>query len=71
MKKVNNYIRSGLLVYVIWAFSKRFFQLPEFINGFLLGLAIVLMLSGGYIENHDINKLKNYKRNILIKLRNR
>lgn len=70
MRKLNNYIRSGLLIYVICLFLKHFFQLPEFFNGFFLGLAIVLMLWGGYIENRDINKLKNFKRKIFIKLRN-
>ncbi len=70
MRKLNNYIRTGLLIYVFWLFSKQFFQLPEVLNGFCSGLAIALMLWGGYIENHDINKLKNFKRKIFMKLRN-
>ena len=70
MRKLNRYIRSGLLIYVLWLFLKQFFQLPEFLNGFSSGLAIALMLWGGYIENYDTNKLKTFKKNIFRKLRN-
>ena len=70
MRKLNNYIRTGLLTYVFWLFSKQFFQLSEFLNGFCSGLAIALILWGAYIENHNINKLKNFKRKIFMKLRN-
>jgi len=70
MRKLNNYIRTGLLIYVFWLFSKQFFQLPEFLNGFCSGLAIALMLWGRYIKNHDVSRLKNFKRRIFMKLRN-
>lgn len=70
MRKLNNYIRTGLLIFVLWLVFKEFFQLPELLNGFCSGAAIALMLWGGYIENHDINKLKNFKRKIFIKFRN-
>lgn len=70
MRKLNNYIRNGLLIYVFSTVSKEFFQLPEFVNGFCVGLSIVLLLLGAYRENHNINKLKNFKRNIFMKLRN-
>ena len=70
MRKLNNYIRNGLLIFVLWLLFKEFFQLPEFLNGFCSGAAIALILWGGYIENNNINKLKNFKRKIFIKLRN-
>ncbi len=70
MRKLNNYIRSGLLIYVLCLFLKEFFHLPEFLSGFCLGLAIALMLWGGYIENHDITKIKNFKKRLLLKIRN-
>ncbi|WP_294167091.1 hypothetical protein [uncultured Clostridium sp.] len=70
MRKLNNYIRNGLLIYAFSTVSKEFFQLPEFVNGFCVGLSIVLLLLGAYRENHNINKLKNFKRNIFMKLRN-
>ncbi|MDV4150227.1 hypothetical protein R0131_05185 [Clostridium sp. AL.422] len=69
MRKLNNYICFGLLINVFWIISKQLFQLPEFINGFCVGLAIILILLGAYRENHDINKLKNFKRNIPLRLR--
>ncbi|MCF0146971.1 MAG: hypothetical protein HUJ77_01095 [Clostridium sp.] len=70
MKKLNNYIRNGLLIYVLCLLFNQFFQLPEFLNGFFLGLAITLMIWGGYAENHDITKIKNYKKRILLKIKN-
>lgn len=70
MRKLNKYISFGLLINGFWLFSNRFFQLPEFINGFCVGLGITLMLWGAYIENHDVTKIKNFKKNIFIKLRN-
>lgn len=70
MKKLNNYIISGLLIYAISLSFNQLLKLPEFLNGFFLGLAIVLMLWGGYVENHDITKIKNFKRRCLLKIRN-
>lgn len=69
MRKLNNYIRFGLLIYAFWMISKEFFQLPEFLNGFCAGLSIVLLLLGAYRENHNINKLKNFKRKVILRLR--
>ena len=70
MKKLNHYIRTGLLIYAISLSFNQLLKLPEFFNGFLLGLAIVLMLWGGYVENHDITEIKNFKRRLLLKIRN-
>ncbi|MFU7516657.1 hypothetical protein [Clostridium sp. HCS.1] len=69
MRKLNNYIRFGLFIYAFWMVSKRLFQLPEFVNGFCVGLSIVLLLLGAYRENHNINKLKNFKRKVILRLR--
>ena len=69
MRKLNNYIRFGLFIYAFWMVSKRVFQLPEFVNGFCVGLSIVLLLLGAYRENHNINKLKNFKRKVILRLR--
>lgn len=70
MRKLNNYIRFGLLVYVIWLLFKQFFQVPELLNGLCSGIGISLMLWGTYIENHNISKIKNFKRKIFSSLRN-
>lgn len=69
MRKLNNYIRFGLFIYAFWMVFKRLFQLPEFVNGFCVGLSIVLLLLGAYRENHNINKLKNFKRKVILRLR--
>ena len=69
MRKLNNYICFGLFIYAFWMVSKRLFQLPEFVNGFCVGLSIVLLLLGAYRENHNINKLKNFKRKVILRLR--
>lgn len=60
----NKYLFLGLLFNGVWLFSKHIFSLPEFINGLLAGLAITLMLFGAYAENHDVSKIKNFKRNL-------
>ncbi|MBE6053468.1 MAG: hypothetical protein E7212_06060 [Clostridium sartagoforme] len=70
MKKLNNYISTGLLIYGLYLFSNQFIKLPEFLNGFSIGLAILLMLWGNYIENHDITKIKKFKKDLLSKVRN-
>lgn len=70
MREINKYICFGLLINGFWLFSKQFFQLPEFVNGFCAGLGITLILWGAYIQNHDITKIKKLKRNLFIKLRN-
>lgn len=70
MRKLNKYISFGLLINGFGLFSKQFFQLPEFINGFCVGLGITLILWGAYIQKHDITKIKNFKKKIFLKIRN-
>ncbi|MBK1812234.1 hypothetical protein JHL18_16545 [Clostridium sp. YIM B02505] len=67
MKKLNNYINFGLLLNAIGIISSRFNLLPSFTQGVCVGLGLTLILVGIYAENHDLAKLKNYKRNILNK----
>ncbi len=69
MRKFNEYLKWGLLVNVIWLVSSRFNLLPDFIEGFCVGLGIVLLLNGIYIESHNLKKLKKYKRNFLNKIK--
>lgn len=67
MRKFNNYICIGLLFNGLGLFSNRFLKLPDFFIGLCFGLGIGLVILGLYIENHDISKIKNFKRNIFIK----
>ena len=62
MRKFNNYLNFGLLFNGIWLLSSHFNLFPDFIEGFCAGLGIVLMLNGIYIESHNLNKLKKYKK---------
>lgn len=68
MKKLNNYICIGLFFNSLWLVSNRFIVLPEFINGLCVGIALSFMLLGIYAENHDISKLKNYKKALFRKV---
>ncbi|VYT97645.1 hypothetical protein [Clostridium tertium] len=70
MKKLNNYIAFGLLINSFWLSSRYLFPLPEFINGFCVGLGTTLILWGAYIENHDISKIKDFKRKVLLRIKN-
>lgn len=70
MKKSNNYLLFGLLINSFWLASRYLFPLPEFINGFSVGLSITLILWGAYIESHDISKIKDFKRKVLLRIKN-
>lgn len=67
MKKLNNYICIGLFFNGLWIVSNRFIVLPEFINGLCAGIGLGFMFLGIYAENHDISKLRNYKKAIFRK----
>lgn len=43
----------------------HFIQIPPIIAGFCIGTCISLYLISLYALNHDINKLKNFKRNLI------
>ncbi|GFP75354.1 hypothetical protein [Clostridium fungisolvens] len=68
MRKLNNYLCVGLLINGIWLISSHFNLLPDFIEGLCVGAGLSLILMGLYAENHDISKLKNYKRTLLKKV---
>lgn len=64
--QMNGYLAAGLFIVTITLVIKQFAALPEVINGFGLGLGIALELMGVYSINHDISKIKNFKR-VLVK----
>ena len=64
MKKLNNYICWGLFFNGLFILGNKFDLFPEFIKGLFAGLGITLILLGIYSENHDISKLKSYKKDI-------
>lgn len=65
MRKLNNYIKVGLLFNVIFSIGNCTNLFPEFIKGLCVSLGLVLIFIGIYSEKHDISKLKNYKKGIL------
>ncbi len=67
MKKLNNYHSFGLIFIAIYLFTNHNSILPDILNGFCLGIGIVLTLIGIYAYNHDISKIRNYKMTLLKK----
>lgn len=61
--KANTYLFAGALFAGIYYLNKVFQLLPNFVAGFLLGIALVAFGLGLYSINHDIGKLKDRKRN--------
>lgn len=65
MKKLNSFIILGLLLNTILLLVNQINLFPEFIKGLFAGLGLALIFVGMYSENHDISKLRNYKKNLL------
>ncbi len=65
MKKFNNYTNLGLVFNGVFLFGNYTNLLPEFIKGLCVGLGLILIFIGIYSENHDISKLRSYKKGIL------
>lgn len=68
MKKINNYFELGLFFNGIWILSNSFNLLPSFIEGLCCGVGLTLILIGMYAQNHDISKLRVYKKRLLKKV---
>lgn len=65
MNKFNNYTNLGLVFNGVFLFGNYTNLLPEFIKGLCVGLGLILIFIGIYSENHDISKLRSYKKGIL------
>lgn len=70
MKRIGNnkLLSIGISVIGIALLLKYITQVPDSIYGFLTGLGIGIELLGIYSLNHDISKLKNFKKKLLKKL---
>ncbi|GAA0696467.1 hypothetical protein GCM10008904_00480 [Paraclostridium ghonii] len=68
MKKCNNYINFGIFLNGICLLGNHINVLPEFIKGLCFGLSFILILIGIYSENHDISKLRDYKKMLFSRL---
>ncbi|GAA4057471.1 hypothetical protein [Amphibacillus indicireducens] len=63
--KMNKYLLLGLLINSLLLILKRFIDIPDSVAGFGTGLGLSLLIFGIYAMNHDITKLKNWKRYLL------
>lgn len=68
MKKLNGYHSIGLLLISIYLLSGHIGSIPHFIKGCIFGVGVGLTLIGIYAYNHDITKIKNFKKNFFVKV---
>lgn len=66
-KQMNLYLILGLLINSIIFSVNHFIELPDFISSLGIGIGICLELIGLYSINHDITKIKNFKKNLIKK----
>ncbi|NLJ78995.1 MAG: hypothetical protein GX329_06510 [Tissierellia bacterium] len=59
--RVNKYMVLGLLIISI----KYLINIPNALACFSTGMGIVLLIFGLYAMNHDITKLKDWKKNLV------
>ncbi len=65
--RLNKYIIVGMLINSIVISAKQLANIPDSISGFGMGIGIGLEIFGVYSMNHDITKIKNFKRNLVKK----
>lgn len=65
MFKQNKLLSLGLFIIGMSLTLKHFsVPIPDFVDGLLVGAGIGLELIGIYTINHDLSKLKKFKRNL-------
>ena len=69
MKKSNILLSIGLLFYAIIQLLKHLVKIdvPDFVEGFITGIALVFMVLGIISISYKLLKLKNFKRNLFNK----
>ncbi len=69
VKGLNNFFRVGSVIIAIMLLLHLYsIQLPDFIEGLMLGSGIALELIGIYTMKHDISKFRNFKKKLLKKV---
>ncbi|MBU3090759.1 hypothetical protein KPL35_01465 [Clostridium sp. CF011] len=66
----NKYLIIASFFGFIICFIGHFIHLPCIIVGFCFGACIAFSTIGLYALNHDISKLKNFKRNLIRRIAN-
>jgi len=64
-RKMNWYLRVGILLVGVLIGLNHFIELPEALYGLGLGLGIALELIGAYAIKHDMHKAKEFKKRLL------
>lgn len=65
--KTNKFLFFGAIANFLFLFSRVFDNFPDIISGFLVGIAIVGYFLGFYSVNHDISKLTDKKKSLLLR----
>ncbi len=66
-KSKNRLLQIGLAAWGLGIVSGIFFDLPEIISGFLMGLSIVSLILFAISKHYDIGKVRMLKRTLLKK----
>lgn len=68
MKKSNLlFIIGALIVGIMMILRELSIKMPDFVEGLGLGMGIACELMGAYAMNHDLSKLRNFKKRLLKK----
>lgn len=67
-RKLNKYLIIANLSSFIFLMNGRLFTLPDILHGFCSGITVSMFLIGIYAYDHDINKLKEFKRKLAQRL---
>ena len=69
MKCSNKFLKIGLVIITIMLILHiHLINLPDFFEGLGYGIGIALELIGIYSMNHDVSKLRNFKKEVLKKM---
>lgn len=71
MNNLTKYTCFALFFNAIWLFLSCFNLIPDTLSHFLAGMGLTLMLLSAFVETHNMEKLKNYKRNLFKKVLSR
>lgn len=73
MRRFNNYLKTGLILFALVQIGGRFFKIPDFLLGLGLGVAVSFEVFGLYLMKVDSakrhhSKLRDYKIRLMKKI---
>lgn len=68
--KMNKYVKWGLIINTITMTINRFVDIPKVkvISCFLMGIGISLLFFGIITTNHDMTRMKKFKKDLITKV---